>query len=203
MRIKSTWFKPETPKSAAQTASAMAFIVWRVAQNALAQMRKADFDIDIGPQYFAFLREWLVFLMLVVDRWVHEQMNAEQRADFTVALVRRVAEVLAENEDNLLPAPDAGASDTAGSLGDFIDLYNLLAPHYAEFGHDENGPDFSFMRYLGHRIEALMPAKDRHWVVDQIVAIEAPQAVEMLKRSLQGVLSREPRPARRMAHTGD
>ena len=41
LRIKSHWFKSGAPKSAEQQASAMAFIVWRVAQNMLKRMRGA------------------------------------------------------------------------------------------------------------------------------------------------------------------
>ena len=68
MRIKSQWFQSATPKTPQQTASAMAFITWRVAQNTLKQMRTASFDIEVGPQYFAFTREVLVFLTQVLDR---------------------------------------------------------------------------------------------------------------------------------------
>jgi hypothetical protein len=200
LRIKSQWFKTGAAKTPQETAGAMAFIVWRVAHNALAQMRGAQFDIDIGPQYFAFMREWLVFLIQVVDRMAHERMGADERAAFTTALVRRVADHLADNENRLLGVPPPGEESHQGR---FIDLVNLLSPHYAEFGHGDEGPDFAFMRYVGHRIEALMPAKDRHWVVDQVMAVEAPEAVQMLQRSLQGVLSTEPRAPRRGAMSGD
>ena len=62
LRIKAHWFKAEQPKSPEQTASAMAFIAWRVAINMLKRMREAGFDIDAGPAYFGFVREVLVFL---------------------------------------------------------------------------------------------------------------------------------------------
>ena len=200
MRIKSQWFKTDTPKTPQEAAGAMAFIVWRVAHNALTQMRSARFDIDIGAQYFAFMREWLVFLIQVVDRMAHERMGADERVAFTTALVLRVADHLAENENNLLGVPPPGEESHQGR---FIDLFNLLSSHYADFGHSADGPDFAFMRYLGHRIEALMPKKDRYWVVDQVMAIEAPDAVEMLQRSLRGVLSNEPRAPRRGGLSGD
>jgi len=200
VRIKSQWFKTDTPKTPQEAAGAMAFIVWRVAHNALTQMRSARFDIDIGAQYFAFMREWLVFLIQVVDRMAHERMGADEREAFTIALVRRVADHLAENENNLLGVPPPGEESHQGR---FIDLFNLLSAHYAEFGHGADGPDFAFMRYLGHRIEALMPKKDRYWVVDQVMAIEAPDAVEMLQRSLRGVLSNEPRAPRPGGQSGD
>ncbi len=194
MRIKSEWFRDGAAKTPAQTASAMAFIAWRVAQNTLKQMRSAHFDIEVGPQYFAFTREVLVFLTQVLDRMAYERMGPEGRAEFITALVRRVAEVLQENEDTLLGVPAEGRPS---HYDEFIDLFNELAEHYADFGFGPDGPDFAFTRYLGHRIEALMPAKDRRWVVDQMMATEVPEAVEILQGAMNGVLSTEPRSPRR------
>jgi len=193
IRIKSQWFSDGVAKTPQQTASAMAFITWRVAQNTLKQMRSASFDIEIGQQYFAFTQEVLVFLIQVLDRLAAERMDASLRAEFMTALVQRVAEVLQENEDGLMGVPAAGQ---ASHYDQFIDLFNELADHYADFGYDAQGPDFAFVRYLGHRIEALMPQKDQRWVVDQIMASEVPDAIDMTKRGMQGVLSTEPRPAR-------
>ncbi len=202
IRIKSQWFRAGASKTPKQTASAMAFIVWRVAQNTLKQMRVAHFDIEIGQQYFAFTREVLVFLTLVVDRMAYERMEPEARAEFITALVQRVAEVLQDNEDTLLGAPPAGQPSHYGA---FIDLFNELTDHYAEFGFEAGEPDFAFVRYLGHRIELLMPQKDQRWVVDQIMAAEVPDAVQYLKSAMEGVLSTQekPRRASRAQASGD
>jgi len=201
IRIKSQWFKPGAEKTPAQTASAMAFIAWRVAQNMLKQMRAASFDIDIGAQYFAFTREVLVFLTQVIDRMAYQRMDGPARGAFITALVKRVAEILEENEDRLLGEPPAGQP---GSFEQFIDLFNELADHYADFGFDAQGPDFDFVRYLGYRIELLMPKKDQRWVLDQVMAAEVPDAVAYLQKALEGVLSTAPRPARppRVARAG-
>lgn len=202
MKIKSQWFQTGSTKTPQQTASAMAFIAWRVAQNMLKQMRTAHFDIEVGPQYFAFTREVLVFLTQVLDRMAYKCMGVEGRVEFITALVRRVAEVLQENEDTMLGLPPVGAPS---HFDEFIDLFNELADHYSNFGYTSDGPDFAFVRYLGHRIEALMPAKDQRWVVDQIMATEVPEAVETLTRAMQGVLSTEPRASRtaRASTSGD
>jgi hypothetical protein len=202
LRIKSQWFQTGTAKTPQQTASAMAFIAWRVAQNTLKQMRSAHFDIDVGPQYFAFTREVLVFFTQVLDRMAHESMGPQARAEFITALVQRVAEILQDNEDTFLGAPPVGQP---GYYEQFIDLFNELADHYADFGFDAQGPDFAFVRYLGHRIEALMPVKDQRWVVEQIMAAEVPDAVQILRNAMQGVLSTEPRAPRRArsATSGD
>jgi hypothetical protein len=194
MRIKSQWFRPQTPKTPQQTASALAFIVWRLAENMLKQMRSARFDIDVGLPYFAFMREVLVFLIQVVDRMAFERMPATTRAEFTTALVRRVAEILEDSENDLLGVPPPGLQSHRAQ---FIDLFNARSDDYATFGHGPDGPDFAFVRYLGSRVTELMTEKDRAWTLDQIMAIEAPEAVATLQRAMQDVLSTEPRPARR------
>ncbi|MBT9598443.1 MAG: hypothetical protein IV094_20840 [Vitreoscilla sp.] len=199
LRIKAHWFKAEQAKTPEQTASAMAFIAWRVAVNMLKRMREAGFDIDAGPAYFGFVREVLVFLLAGIDRIAYARLGAEARQPFTAALVRRVGDFLNDNELDLLgPSADGSYRDR------FIDQFNALAEHYGAFAwSDPDGPDFAFVRYLGSRLEAVVPEKDRRWVVDQVMAIEAPEAVALVQRAMQGVFSTEPRHARRVPLSGD
>lgn len=196
LRVKSQWFKPEKAQSPAGNAGAMAFIAWRLALHVLKRMREAGFDIDAGPPYFAFVRELLVFLLVGADRLAHARLAPEARAEFLVALVRRSAEILRDNEADLLGSADDGSG--------FIELFNELAGHYVEFGWSESeGPDFGFARYLGSRLEAVLPAKDRRWVGDQVIAIEVPEAAATLQRAFEGLFSTAPRRARRAALSGD
>ncbi len=193
IRIKSQWFRPGADKTPEQTASAVAFTAWRVAQNMLKQMRVAQFDIEIGEQYFAFTREVLVFLTQVLDRMAYQRMAAQERMAFVTALVKRVGEILQDNEDGLLGQPAVGQPS---HYEQFIDLFNELADHYADFGFNAQGPDFDFVRYLGYRIEMLMPKKDQRWVLDQVMASEVPEAIAYLQKAMDGVLSTEPRATR-------
>ena len=208
MRIKSHWFKPGADKSPADHASAMAFIVFRVAQSMLKRMRGAHFDIDAGVPYFAFMREVLVFLIALTDRLAHARLGAEARAEFTVALVRHVARTLAENEQDLLGPPAAAGPPYADS---FIDLVNEVTQHYAEFGADPSPaagdagfhPDFAFVRYLGSRLESTLPEKDRRWVIDPVMASEAPEAIAIVQRSMRDLHDAQPRRARRTTMSGE
>lgn len=204
MRIKNHWFRDGATKSPSEHASAMAFIVWRVGRSMLDRLRGAQFDIDAGPDYFAVLRELLVFLIQVTDRMAYRQLDAASRIEFTTALVRHVATTLAGNEDDLLGPPPAGAPAHADR---FIDLVNELADHYAEFGADPGMdrfmPDFGFMRYLAARLVPVLPEKDRRWVMEQVMQIEAPEAVALVQRGMQGLFSTEPRAARRSTMSGD
>ena len=162
-----------------QVASVMAFIVWRVAQNALQRMRNEQYDIEPGPQYFAFLGELLIFLIQIADRIAYQRLDAGQRNEFTTELAIRVAAILDENESDLLGSPPAGSHQKR-----FIALLNELAADYAEFKYTDAGPDFAFLRYLGNRVMATMAQKDRPWVIDQIMSTEAPEAIATVQKGM-------------------
>ena len=196
-RLKTHWFKVETPKSADQTASAVAFVAWRAARHLIDRTRAAGFDVDPGAPYFGFVRETLLFLLACADRMAHAGLGAEGRVPFTTALVHHVARQLHDNETDLL-----GSGHDWGGL--FVEQFNAVSQHYAEFGWSEpEGPDFGFVRYYGSRLEPFVPEHDRRWVIDQVMAIEAPAAFDMLRRSMEGVHSTGPRPKRRESMSGE
>ncbi len=118
MRIKSRWFNEGRNHTPEELAGSVAFVIWRIADNALKNTRKANFGIAVGPQYFAFLAEFLVFLIQVADRIVFCRLSAEDRTGFTGILANRVAETYAENRSRLL----GGSPDEAKQR--FIDQVN-------------------------------------------------------------------------------
>lgn len=196
MRVKAHWFKQDKSRSPEEAAGAMAFTLWRAAVNAVKQMRAANFDIDPGPPYFAFIREMLIFMAMVADRLAWQQLDAENRLRFTTEVALRTAGIIEENQIRLL----GPARDISYRQG-YIDLYNMRASDYATFGFDVDGPDFAFLRYLGACMTALMEDKDRTWAMDQMVAIEGPDAVESVRKAMSGLFAApgSPRPARRLS----
>lgn len=185
MRIKNHWFKSERPKTVPEIAGAVAFTVWRVAQQVLRNMRRADFDIETGPQYFDFLTEWLIFLVQSADRIAFERLGGD-RVEFTTVLANRVGEFLADNRSDLLG--DATAVDLKGR---FIDLLNLRLSDYADF----DLIDYGCLRYFAGQLAHVVGPRDTVWVHDQVMEIEAPQAVELIERGISGLLDDAPRPA--------
>ncbi|MBI5658492.1 MAG: hypothetical protein HZC43_02855 [Nitrosomonadales bacterium] len=186
MRVKSKWFKSGRVKTPQEIAGAMAFIVWRIGLNALKNTRKADFDVAVGPQYFAFLSEFLIFLVQVADRIAYGRFGAEDRTSFTTALAVRLAEILAENRSELL------GGTTAEHESSFIAQLNRRAGEYAEFEYGSGGPEFSFIRHLGYCMLDLVAEKDKSWVVDQMMTFEAPEAVATAEKALRGLLEDAP-----------
>lgn len=192
MRVKSNWFRDGQAKTPQENASAIAFIAWRIADNALKNMRRADFEIAVGPQYFAFLSEFLIFLVMVADRVVYQRMDEGSRTVFTSTVANRVGETLADNWSRLLGGTEAEHKAT------FIDRLNRRAGEYAEYEYGEAGPSFSFLRHFGYAMQEVVDERDKTWVIDQVMASEAPEAVEMLQKAVRGLFDDE-RPRRRGA----
>jgi hypothetical protein len=188
MRIKSHWFKSEREKTPQEIAGAVAFVIWRIGDNTLKKTRKADFDIAVGTQYFAFLAEFLVFLIQVADRIAYRQLPPDLRISFTSFLVNRIAEIMAENKDRL-----QGPADHKQG---FIDKFNQRSDEYAEFDYDTEGQKYSFNLHFAHCMKQVMDEKDVAWVIDQMVSIEAPEAVEMVEKTMRGLYETEARAPR-------
>lgn len=198
MRIKSNWFKGGRKRTLPEIAGALAFVIWRIGDNALKNTRNARFEIAVGTQYFSFLSEFLVFLIQVADRIAYRQLPAEDRLAFTSALANRVAETLAENQSRLI------GNSIEEHKQRFIDKLNQRAGEYADFNYDDNGPEFAFTRYLGFCMREVMDEKDAIWVIDQMMGIEAPEAVSMVEKTLRDLFETEPRqPRSRRTVSGD
>ncbi len=194
MRIKSNWYQSGREHTPQELAGAVAFNISRIAENALKNTRKADFEIAIGRQYFDFLREFLVFLILIADRLAYRQFSHEDRVLFTGALANHVAATYAENESRLM------GLELASCKQQFIDALNARAGEYAEFDYTESGPEYAFMRYLAYCMSHIMDEKDSGWIIDQIISIEAPNAIDMLEKNFSGLIDSKPakvRPARK------
>jgi hypothetical protein len=188
MRVKSRWFRPGTDKPPEQVASAAAFIAFRVAQNALRTMRAAGYELPPGDAYFAFLAEFLAFLVHGADRIAYARGDEAFRARFVTSMANRVAEFLADNQADLIAAESA-----AGYKQRFISLVNARADDYASCAWHDQGPDYAFVRCLGHCVARTMSEPDRSWAISQLIEREAPEAAGTLQRAMGGLLDPAPR----------
>jgi hypothetical protein len=182
MRVRSKWFAKGRPRGPTALAGVVAVTAWKLGLNTIKNMRQADFEIETGPRYFDILNEFLVFLAHVADRYAYARLGGEERATFTTAMALRLAELTAENQSRLLDGD-------AGELKErFVGLFNRRGEDYACFGFDPaEGPDFGFGRFLGNMLLDLVPPRDRSWVIDQVMAIEIPDAVKTMRNVFAGL----------------
>lgn len=186
MRSKVHWFKAEAAKSPREVAGALALVAWASARRMLASLRKAGFDLDVGDTYFTFLAEALAFEVQVAWRVAYARYDDAGRAAFMDELAHGLARILAENRSDLL---GADATETARR---FVADLNRRTGEYADFAHDAQGPSFAFLRYFASLVVPLVPAKDRPWVHDQVIAIEGPEAASAIAKGLEALLDTGP-----------
>lgn len=199
MRLKTHWFRDATPRDPAQIANALSSIVWRSADVRLKNLRKGHFEIAAGPHYLQVLVELLVFLAIVADRIALRYQPPEWREAFTSALVRRVGDLLQDSFDDLLgPAPGGGYRKR------FIDRFNSRFAEYGEFEYLPHGPEFALQRYFGDLLAQAMPEEaDKRWALDQAMTVEGPECVDVVEKSMRGLLGLEPRPKRPRGEAGE
>lgn len=182
-RTRSRFFDKAKAREPATLASVAAFTAWRLGLATIRQMRSAQFEIEASPQYFAVLREYLVFLIQVADRLALARLALPERRQFTVSMAKRLAELLAENQSRLL------GEDEAALRRAFIDLFNRRGDDYAplDFGEGE-GECVAFMRLASVALLDAVAPQDRAWVADQVMSYEAPGAVRTLRKVLDDLV---------------
>ncbi len=201
IRIRSQFHRGAGERSMPELASVIAMLGWKLSQEAIRRMRAAQFDIDIGTQYFDFVCEYLAFMLHAADRLAYRALPADKRTGFTTALALKLAEVVEENRDMLMAESEPGRCRRH-----FIALANQRGAEYADFSYDEkDGPDFGFRRFFGSRLLEIVPEKDHAWVIDQIMEIEAPEAIKALESTLAGLFAPpgEARRPRRERNVGE
>ena len=192
VRIRSRFHAGGRERTLAELASVVAMLSWKLAIESIKRMREARFDIDLGRPYFDYVVETMAFHAHYADRVAFSKLDAEKRGEFTTALARRMAEAIEDNADMLLNASEPGACRRH-----FLEVFNAAGADYAEYSCDEKGPDFGFRRAYAARVREGMPEKDKNWVYDQVMEIEAPAGVQAISKTLDGLFGGGEIPARR------
>lgn len=192
IRLKTVFFKNAGGRSTAETASVLASAIWRIADEVVTNLSKWDCDIVTPERGMKILGEMAAFLLHMADRMAYGRMPEAERARFIQVAGQRLAEIV---QDNIRAMVGADGFDYKAN---FIDLLNRRAADYATFECTPEKPGYPILRYLGLAIREHMLDSDQHWVADQIMDIQAPEALGMLKKTVDGLLAPETaRPARR------
>jgi hypothetical protein len=180
VRVKSKWNVRDRARSLSETAGALAFILWRIAQQGTLNLENEGFQTDTNAQRLDIITEFLAFLVHIVDRMTAEQFTLAQRQEFISGLALHLADTMQENRTDA-----QGKGDYRQAL---IDRLNERAGDYAEFAFTDNEPGFAFRRYFGENVRAVMGARDNKWITDQVMDIEVPEAMKPLRKALRDLL---------------
>ncbi len=180
LRVKTIWFKNAGGRSAAEVATVLASTIWRLADATVSNLSKADCDIVTPERGIRILGEVATFLLHMSDRSVYGRIPDEERAQLIQSAGKRLAEMVVNN------LREMGIDDGFDYRANFIDMLNRRAEDYATFDCQSDKPGFPILRYLGLAVRELMLESDQPWVIDQIMELQAPEALGTLKKTIDG-----------------
>jgi hypothetical protein len=188
IRVKTIWFKKDGERSPEEIAGAVATTVWRVADKAVDNLGRENYDIITPARGFKLIAEFVAFLVHYCDRMAYAELTPERRTAVLQAMSTRLGEVMEENIISVV-GPDASRNFKA----EFIDFLNRRFNDYAEFEFpDEEKASFPALRFLGLQIREEMGDNDKTWIMDQIMDIEMPEMMGTVRKSFKGLLSGAP-----------
>ncbi len=177
MRVKAKWNYKGKEHTLDETASAVAFTIWRIGQQILLNLENADFETNTRAQRMDVVGEVAAFATHLADRIAYERLGAEERAQFINAVAKYLANTMEDNRRDVEPEGD--------HRGQFIALLNERTDAYADCPFDDkSGPGFSMSRTLGDHISEKMGERDRKWITQQVMDVEVPEAYKTLKRAM-------------------
>ncbi|MEE9319649.1 MAG: hypothetical protein V3U76_04315 [Granulosicoccus sp.] len=192
-RIKDRWHN-STPKDTERDiliektmqdqASALSFIIWRLALNGAINLHAEDFRYDDDRQRIGVISEFLAFQIQHIDRLGHACLEIDERKSLLEALCGRVADLMQDNLTDI-----AGPGDYRPP---FIALLNTRFAEYAQCKYDAGQPGFDALRYFGSSVLQIMGEdQTNRWVIDQIIAIDAQELVEQTTKSFNRLFGHE------------
>ncbi|MBC8520326.1 MAG: hypothetical protein H8D24_08000 [Gammaproteobacteria bacterium] len=183
MRIAHKWHKDDKHEIS-ELAGSLSYNCWKFSLKMVRNLQDEKFYFTSKSQGLEVMTEMLIFLIQITDRLVYDSMEPDIRGQFIGAMAYRLLDIV---EDNYADLPEQGPDRT-----DLVGLINERAADYAEFSFGDDGPSYHFIRYFGERVGAIMgDDQDNRWVIDQIMEIEVPDAIEALKKSIEGIVGVE------------
>ena len=188
VKVRTIWFKKDGERTADEIASAVATTTWRVADKAMDNLGRENYDIITPARGFKLIAEFIAFLAHYCDRMAYATLSPERRIAVMQAVSNRLGEIMQENIITTVgPDPDRNFKQ------EFIDFLNRRFEDYSEFEFpNEEKASFPALRFLGLQIREEMGDDDKTWIMDQIMDIEMPEMMGTVRKSFTGLLSDGP-----------
>jgi hypothetical protein len=181
LRVKTVWFRKDGgERPARDVASVLSSTIWRLADRTVDGLSKADYDIVTPERGVRIIGEMAAFLLHMSDRMVYGRITEAERGILVQSTATRLADLVVENIRSLV------VDDGFDYRANFIDMLNRRGADYASFECDPARPSFQVLRYLAAAIREVMVEADQHWVADQMMEIQAPEALGTLKKTIDG-----------------
>jgi len=123
------------------------------------------------------LTEFIAFAAQLVDRGVYGRLSDAERATLIGEVAAHLAATMENNQRDLLGPGEYRKP--------FIDALNARFGEYAEFEFSGGEPSYACLRFFATRVADAMAGGDNKWVVEQMMDIEAPEMVRLVRTLIE------------------
>ena len=181
--VKTRWRK-KGPRTLAERAGVIGANVWKISLEIFKHMEKEGFRFGSDRMVTDVLAEHIAFLVQLVDRAVYGKLSEADRATLITEVARHLAATMENNQLDLFGPGEYREP--------FLDLLNARFEAYAGFEYPGGEPGFPCLLFFAAKVNDAMAASDNKWVVEQIMDIEAPEMVRLIKKLVDQTVNTAP-----------
>lgn len=181
--LKTRWRK-KGARTIEERAGVIGANVWKIALEIFKHMEKEGFRFGSDRLTTEVISEFIAFLVQLADRAVYGRLAEEERAALIGAVVRHLAATMENNQQDLFGPGEYRKA--------FVDLLNARFAEYAAFEYRDGEPGYPCLRYFATKVADAMASGDNKWVVEQVMDIEAPEMVRLVRKLVEQAAAAEP-----------
>jgi len=182
--VKTRWRK-KGARTLAERAGVIGANVWKISLEIFKHMEKEGFRFGADRLVTNVLTEFIAFLVQLVDRTVYGKLSDAERAALIGEVVGHLAATMENNQRDLFGPGEYRKA--------FIDLLNARFGEYAGFEYAGGEPGYPCLRFFASRVSDAMAEGDNKWVVEQMMEIEAPEMVRLVRKLVEQTVAPAPR----------
>jgi len=181
--VKTRWRK-KGARTVDERAGVIGTNVWKIALEIFKHMEKEGFRFGSDRLTTEVIAEFIAFLVQLADRAVYGRLGEADRAALIGEVVRHLAATMENNQRDLFGPGEYRKP--------FIDLLNARFGEYAGFEYRDGAPGYPCLSFFAGKVADAMASGDNKWVVEQMMDIEAPEMVRLVRKLVEQAAAAEP-----------
>jgi hypothetical protein len=171
--VKTRWRKKGV-RTLAERAGVIGTNLWKLSLEIFRHMENEGFRFGSDRLVTGVLTEFIAFAAQLVDRAVYGRLSDADRATLIGEVAGHLATTMENNQRDLLGPGEYRRP--------FIDALNARFGEYAEFECPGGEPSYACLRFFATKVSDAMAGGDNKWVVEQMMDIEAPEMVSLVRK---------------------
>jgi len=175
--IKTRWRNKKVPRTLEERAGMIGANIWKVSLAIYKHLEKDGFRFGSDNQVTQVITEFIAFLVQLTDRTAYGLCSDEDRAILINALASHLAKTLENNQEDLF--------GPGNYKEPFVKTLNDRFEDYARFEYTDRQPSYVCLRYFADKVAGVMAVSDNKWVAEQMLDVEAPEMVRLIKKLVE------------------